>query len=269
MIAAASATRMPVVFVSHGSPTLAFDDVPARDFLVRLGTKLPRPKAILCISAHWEAPVPSLTGSETPGTIHDFYGFPKALYELTYDAPGDPALAARVAQLLVVAGYAPDISADRGLDHGTWSPLILAYPQSGIPVVQLSLLHHHSPTDHLALGRALSPLRDEGVLILASGGAVHNLRALDWHNRSGVPEWASSFEQWLTANIVAGDFAALGDYRAQAPDAPIAHPSEDHILPLFVALGAAAGTAPSTPGALMHASFTFGSLCMNSYGWGV
>jgi len=269
LTAADNANRMPVVFVSHGSPTLVFDDVPARDFLVRLASKLPRPKAILCISAHWEAAAPSLTGSESPATIHDFYGFPKALYDLRYDAPGDPTLTARVAGLLEDAGHTPIISSDRGLDHGAWSPLILAYPQSGIPVVQLSLLHHHTPANHIALGRALAPLREEGVLILGSGGAVHNLRALDWHNRSGIPDWASAFDQWLTANIIAGNFDALSDYRAQAPDAPIAHPSEDHILPLFVALGAAADSAPAVQGTQLHKSFTFGSLSMSSYAWGL
>ncbi|WP_374309166.1 class III extradiol ring-cleavage dioxygenase [Dongia sp.] len=262
-------TRMPVVFVSHGSPTLAFDDVPARDFLVRLGSKLPRPQAILCISAHWEAAIPSVTGSDAPSTIHDFYGFPQALYDLRYDAPGDPALAARVVKLLEDGGHNAMINSDRGLDHGVWSPLILTYPQSGIPVVQLSLVHHRSPADHVALGRLLAPLRDEGILILGSGGAVHNLRALDWNNRSGITEWAGAFDQWLTDHITAGDIAALSDYRAQAPHAGVAHPSEDHILPLFVALGAAAGAAPSVQGTQLHRSFTFGSLSMSSYGWGI
>lgn len=260
---------MPVVFVSHGSPTLAFDDVPARDFLVRLGAKLPRPKAILCISAHWEAAIPSVTGSDAPSTIHDFYGFPQALYDLRYDAPGDPALAARVIKLLEGGGYNAMLNSDRGLDHGVWSPLILAYPQSGIPVVQLSLIHHGSPADHVALGRLLTPLRDEGVLILGSGGAVHNLRALDWHNRSGISDWAGEFDQWLTDHIVAGDIAALSDYRARAPNASVAHPSEDHILPLFVALGAAAGQQANVKGTQLHRSFTFGSLSMSSYAWGV
>lgn len=259
---------MPVLFLSHGSPTLAFDDVPARDFLVRLGAKLPRPKAILCISAHWEAPVPSVTGSDAPSTIHDFYGFPQALYDLSYDAPGDPALAARVVKLLEDGGFKSAISDDRGLDHGVWSPLILAYPQSGIPVVQLSLMHHRSPADHVALGRLLAPLRDEGVLIVASGGAVHNLRALDWNNRTGITEWAGSFDQWLGDKIAAGDVDALSDYRAQAPNATAAHPSEDHIMPLFVALGAAAGKDTTAPGKQLHRSFTFGSLSMSSYGWG-
>ncbi|WP_374652769.1 class III extradiol ring-cleavage dioxygenase [Dongia sp.] len=274
MSTAEKAMRMPVVFISHGSPTLAFDDVPARDFLVRLAAKLPRPKAILCISAHWEAAIPSVTGSDAPSTIHDFYGFPQALYDLRYDAPGDPTLAARVVRLLEDGGHNAMINSDRGLDHGVWSPLILTYPQSGIPVVQLSLMHHRGPADHVALGRLLAPLRDEGILILASGGAVHNLRALDWNNRSGVSDsgisdWAGAFEQWLTDRIAAGDIAALSDYRAQAPHANIAHPSEDHILPLFVALGAAAGSADKAVGERIHRSFTFGSLSMSSYAWGL
>jgi 4,5-DOPA dioxygenase extradiol len=267
--APANAQQMPVVFISHGSPTLAFDDVPARDFLVKLGAQLPRPKAIICISAHWEAELPSVTGSEAPGTIHDFYGFPQALYDLRYEAPGDPDLAARVAKLLEDGGFNAMINSKRGLDHGVWSPLILTYPQSGIPVIQLSLMHHRAPADHIALGRLLAPLRDEGILILGSGGAVHNLRALDWNNRSGITDWAGAFDQWLTDRIAAGDLSALSDYRAKAPNATVAHPSEEHIMPLFVALGAAAGKGPDAPGRQIHRSFTFGSLSMSSYAWGL
>lgn len=269
MSPATTPSLMPVLFLSHGSPTLAFDNVPARDFLVRLGAKLPRPKAILCISAHWEAALPSVTGSDAPSTIHDFHGFPQALYDLRYDAPGDPALAARVVKLLELGGFNALINSDRGLDHGVWSPLILVYPQSGIPVVQLSLMHHRSPADHVALGRLLAPLRQEGILIVASGGAVHNLRALDWNGRSGTPEWAAGFDHWLTDRIGAGDIASLSDYRAQAPNATVAHPSEDHIMPLFVALGAAAGEADTAVGKLVHQSFTFGSLSMSSFAWGL
>jgi 4,5-DOPA dioxygenase extradiol len=260
---------MPVLFLSHGSPTLAFDDVAARDFLVSLGAKMPRPKAILCISAHWEAALPSVTGGDMPSTIHDFHGFPQALYDLRYDAPGDPELAARVVELLEDGGFNALISSDRGLDHGVWSPLILAYPQSGIPVVQLSLMHHRTPADHVALGRLLAPLRDEGVLIIASGGTVHNLRALDWSGRSAIPEWAAAFDHWLTDQVIAGNISALSDYRALAPNAAIAHPSEDHIMPLFVALGAAAGQAGRVVGKQLHGSFTFGSLSMSCYGWAI
>ncbi|MBL8707686.1 MAG: dioxygenase [Rhodospirillaceae bacterium] len=259
---------MPVLFLSHGSPTLPFDDVPARDFLMRLGARLPRPTAILCVSAHWEAETPSITASPAPSTIHDFHGFPASLYELQYDAPGDPDLAARIATLLEAGGYTPFLNTERGLDHGAWNPLMLMYPQSGIPVLQLSLIRRGKPADHIALGRLLAPLREEGVLVMASGGAVHNLRAVEWGGRTPPPEWATGFDNWLRSRIEAGDFPALIDYRTQAPDARIAHPSEDHLMPLFVALGAAAADAPVIPGQSLHASFTFGSLGMASYGWG-
>ncbi|WP_374375279.1 class III extradiol ring-cleavage dioxygenase [Dongia sp.] len=260
---------MPVLFLSHGSPTLPFDNVPARDFMMRLGAKLPRPTAILCISAHWEAAAPSVTASASPSTIHDFYGFPQALYDLQYDVPGDPALAQRIAKLIEAGGYNALLSSDRGLDHGAWNPLMLIYPQSDVPVLQLSLIHHGKTGDHIALGRLLAPLRAEGVLIIASGGAVHNLRAVEWGGRTPPPDWASAFDAWLRAQIESGDFEALGDYRAQAPDAAIAHPSEDHLMPLFVALGAAAGQLPAAKGTLIHGSFTFGSLSMASYAWGL
>lgn len=260
-------TTMPVVFLSHGSPTLPFDEIPARSFMVGLGAKLPRPKAILCISAHWEAEVASLTGAAAPETIHDFYGFPKALYELKCDAPGSPELASRVAGLLKDAGIEAKIDPKRGFDHGVWNPLMLLYPQSGIPVVQLSLLGGQSTAAHVALGRALAPLREEGVLILASGGAVHNLRWLDWSNKGGVTDWARDFDRWVGARVEAGDEPALIDYREDAPNAPLAHPSEEHFLPLFVALGAAEAKSPK--GKRLHDSFVFGSLSMAAYGWGM
>src|SRR5215475_9886689 len=152
-------SEMPVAFVSHGSPMLPFEDIPARKFLLGLGAKLPRPKAVLCISAHWESPTVAVTGSEKPETIHDFYGFPKALYELQFDAPGSPELAARAVDLLKQAGITAKVG--RGRDHGCWNPLMLIYPQSGIPVVQLSLIDGGDAQQHLDLGRALAPLRKE------------------------------------------------------------------------------------------------------------
>jgi 4,5-DOPA dioxygenase extradiol len=258
---------MPVLFLSHGSPTLPFDNVPARDFLMRLGGKLPVPKAILCISAHWEAALPSVTASAAPSTIHDFYGFPQALFDLQYDVPGDPALAQRIVGMLEAGGINAMLSSDRGLDHGTWNPLMLIYPQSAIPVLQLSLIHRGKTTDHIAVGRLLAPLRDEGILIVASGGAVHNLRAVEWGGRTPPPDWATAFDRWLQHAIEAGDYAALAAYRSEAPDATLAHPSEDHLMPLFVALGAAAGSSQSASGRQLHASFTFGSLSMAAYSW--
>lgn len=259
--------KMPVLFLSHGSPTLPFDNVPARDFLMWLGGKLPAPRAILCISAHWETATPSITASDAPATIHDFYGFPKALYELRYDVPGEPALAAQIAGLLEAGGYRATLDGTRGLDHGAWNPLMLAYPQSGIPVLQLSLIHRGKTGDHVKLGRLLAPLRDEGVLIVASGGAVHNLRAVEWREGALPPGWATDFDRWLRVRIEAGDYDALADYRSQAPDAAVSHPSEEHLMPLFVALGAAAGAEANARGTLLHASFTFGSLSMAAYAW--
>lgn len=258
---------MPVLFLSHGSPTLPFDNVPARDFLMRLGAKLPVPKAILCISAHWEAALPSVTASAAPSTIHDFYGFPQALFDLQYDVPGDPDLARRIVTMLESGGINAVLSSDRGLDHGAWNPLMLIYPQSDIPVLQLSLVHRGKTVDHIAIGRLLAPLRAEGVLIVASGGAVHNLRAVEWGGRTPPPDWAGAFDRWLQAHIEAGDYAAMAAYRTEAPDATLAHPSEDHLMPLFVALGAAAGTTETAQGRQIHASFTFGSLSMASYAW--
>jgi 4,5-DOPA dioxygenase extradiol len=260
--------EMPVLFVSHGSPMLPFEDIPARKFLLGLGGKLPRPKAVLCISAHWESSVASVTGAEHLETIHDFYGFPKALYELQFDAPGSPELAARAVALLKQAGIAAKVDPGRGRDHGCWNPLMLIYPQSGIPVVQLSLIAGGDAKAHLALGRALAPLRKEGVLIFASGGAVHNLRWLD-RDGSGVKiDWAEEFDRWVGDRIVAGDSEALADYRERAPNANLAHPSEEHFLPLLVALGAAENGNGGAKGKRIHDSFNLGSLSMASYEWG-
>jgi 4,5-DOPA dioxygenase extradiol len=259
--------EMPVVFVSHGSPMLPFEDIPARKFLLGLAAKLPRPKAVLCISAHWETPMVSVTGAANPETIHDFTGFPKALYELQFDAPGSPELAGRAVTLLKDAGIAAKVDDQRGRDHGCWNPLMLIYPQSGIPVVQLSLIDGGDAAAHLKLGEALAPLRKEGVLIFASGGAVHNLRWLDRDGRGAKIDWAEDFDQWVGRKIEAGDAEALAHYREQAPNAALAHPSEEHFLPLLVAMGAAANSKGSAKGQRLHDSFNLGSLSMAAYEW--
>jgi len=256
---------MPVLFVSHGAPTLPFDDVPARQFLIELARHVPRPDAILVASAHWESDQPSVTASKAPDTIHDFFGFPKPLYELRYDAPGAPQLAERVDQLLRQAGYDPVLDMERGRDHGVWVPLMLAYPIADIPVVQLSLLRRQSTHAHLALGEALSPLRNEGVLIIGSGGAVHNLRQLQWSGGQ-TPRWASNFQDWLDQQMMAGNADALIAYRTMIDAASMAHPSEDHFLPLLVALGA---TKNDRKAKKLHGSFQFGSLSLAAYGWGL
>jgi 4,5-DOPA dioxygenase extradiol len=257
--------RMPVLFVSHGAPTLPFDEVPARRFLIELARKVPKPKAILIVSAHWETPEPSLNAGSNLETIHDFYGFPKALYELTYDAPGSPELAERAAALLREAGYTPKLDAERGRDHGAWVPLLLAWPAAEIPVIQLSLLRGKSTHAHVALGKALAPLRDEGVLIIGSGGAVHNLRQVSWDG-GRTPRWASDFQDWMDEQLGAGNVDALLAYRSMIDSAQMAHPTEDHLMPLYVALGAGLSDGGAEK---LHGSFTHGSLSLASYGWGM
>ncbi len=254
--------ELPSLFVSHGAPTLLTDACPARDFLAGLGDTLPRPRAILCVSAHWTTRDPCVTGSAAPPVIHDFFGFPDALYALDYPAPGDPELAAEIVARL--AGLAPEVDPGRGLDHGAWVPLRLIYPDAELPVVQLSVAPQRDPAWHVELGRRLRPLRDAGVLILASGGATHNLRDFGRHALDAPPQdYARGFADWLQAAIEAGDENALADVWNAAPQATRNHPSPEHLLPLHVALGAGDGA----PGRVLHDSFTYGVLSMAAYAW--
>ncbi len=258
-------TPLPSLFVSHGPPTMVLDDIPARGALARIGRDLPRPRAILCVSAHWLAEVPTVSLAERPETIHDFYGFDRALYELVYPAPGAPELARRTAELLSQAGIHCEGTPERGLDHGAWEPLMLMYPEADVPVTQLSLQADADPAAHLNLGRALAPLRAEGVLIVGSGTATHNLD--QWRaDPVATPEWAVEFDDWLSAAVARGDAQAIVNYRAEAPLAALAHPSEEHYLPLPVAMGAGGADGRS---AVLHRGFSYGSLSMAIYAFGV
>lgn len=251
---------LPALFVSHGAPTLPFDDVPARDFLRGLGQSLGRPRAIVVMSAHWETQAPAANAVAVNDTIHDFGGFPRQLYELRYAAPGDAVLAEQVARLTSGA-----VDRARGLDHDAWVPLMLMYPDADIPVVQLSVQPHQDAAHHAALGRTLAGLRDDNVLLMGSGGFVHNLRAVA---PPGAPEpdWSTSFADWMHDRLLAGDEAALTDWEAQAPNARQAQPTPEHFLPLFFALGAAKGkTDENAKATRLHSSATFGSLRMDSY----
>jgi 4,5-DOPA dioxygenase extradiol len=253
---------LPALFISHGSPMLVFEDIPARRFIAGLGRQLERPKAILCVSAHWETERPTVSTAAAPETIHDFQGFPDELYRLRYAAPGAPALARRTGELLEDGGIGAGIDGDRGLDHGAWNPLLLLYPQADVPVTQLSIQAHLDPAHHAKIGRALQPLRREGVLVLASGGAVHNLR--QFHiDRERPAAWAVSFDDWLAERIAAGDEESLVAYRRHRPDGRLGHPRDEHLLPLFVALGAGGGVA----GRPLHRSFAHGSLSMAAFAW--
>lgn len=249
---------MPTVFVSHGSPMLYLEkDLPARAFLAGLGGVLPRPEAIVAVSAHWNTERPAVSVSDRPETIHDFHGFPDALFQLRYDAPGAPALARRVAEM---TGAIP---AEYGLDHGAWVPALLAWPEADIPIFQLAVQPYMSPAHHLELGRRLAPLRDDGVLVMGSGSATHNLRRLVRGRHDTPPEpWAQAFDDWMAGTLEKGDAAALANYRSEAPFAKEAHPTDEHLLPLHVAFGAAGEGARGTA---LHRSFTSGNLSMASY----
>lgn len=253
-------TAFPSVFVSHGAPTLILEDSAGRDFLAGLGKTLGRPSAILAVSAHWTTSGPAVSGATRPETVHDFYGFPDALYRLRYPAPGAPALAERAAALTGAA-----IDPSQGLDHGAWVPLLLMYPEADIPVAQFAVQPGRSAAEHIALGRQLAALRQEGVLILASGGAVHNLREFRFSRGGpGAPPaaWATGFIDWLDGALAAGDDQAVGEWLSRSPDARRAHPTDEHFLPLPVALGAA-GPSPRTE--RLHAGFEHGSLGMQAY----
>ncbi|MCW5576585.1 MAG: dioxygenase, partial [Burkholderiales bacterium] len=208
--------RHPAVFVSHGAPTLALEPGPTRGFLAELGAALPRPRAILAVSAHWETATPAVGTAARPETIHDFRGFPEALYRMRYPAPGAPALAQRVRALLGNAGLDVAGDAGHGLDHGAWVPLSLMYPVADIPVAQLSVQTALGPAHHWRLGELLQPLRDEGVLILGSGSVTHNLREFGRHDYAGPPpDWVRGFNDWLAERLAAADREALLDYRGR------------------------------------------------------
>jgi 4,5-DOPA dioxygenase extradiol len=229
---------LPSVFLSHGSPMHALEPGPAGEAWKALGQRLPRPSAILIASAHWETEAPMLTGAARPQTIHDFYNFPEPLYRLRYPAPGAPDVARRAQALLKGASIAASIDATRGLDHGAWAPLLYAYPQADVPVVQISIQPALGPRHHVNVGRALRPLADEGVLILGSGHMTHNLR--DWARGRGEPApYAREFAKWVKEKLESRDLDSLVEYRSRSPHGVRAHPTDEHFLPLFFALGAA------------------------------
>lgn len=252
----------PVLFLSHGSPMLALQDIPARDFLASLGETLARPAAILVVSAHWETDAPTVNAVARNQTIHDFYGFPPELYALSYPAPGAPHLADRIVDLLGDAGLRARFDTTRGLDHGAWVPLLLMWPDCDVPVLQLSIQSHLGPGHHVQLGRALNALRAENVLIIGSGSFTHNLRALHRNGPEAEPEWVSAFSDWMNEAIAAHRTCDLVSYRQLAPFAVQAHPTDEHLLPLFVALGAAGNGAQAT---LIHQSTDLGTLRMDSW----
>jgi 4,5-DOPA dioxygenase extradiol len=254
---------LPSLFISHGSPMLALRPSPARDFLAGLGAQLKQPKAIVIASGHWETEAPEVSAVSINDTIHDFYGFPAALYAIRYPAPGSPALAERIAGLLRQSGLAVEIDHERGLDHGAWVPLSLMYPGHDIPVLQLALQSWLGPPHHLQLGQAIASLREQDVLVIGSGSFTHNLaRPRAAEQDAPPPPDIVAFAEWMHAALTEHRVDDLVDYRRLAPFAAVQHPTEEHLLPLFVALGAGGDRARATR---LHASTTWGTLRMDAY----
>ena len=252
---------LPSVFISHGSPMHALEPGPAGQAWKALGRRLGKPRAILIASAHWETDLPMLTGSAQPQTIHDFYNFPEPLYRLRYPAPGAPEIAQRAQKLLQDAGIGASVDARRGLDHGAWTPLLYAYPEADVPVVQISVQPALGPRHHVAVGNSLKSLSDEGVLVIGSGHMTHNLR--DWSRGRGEPApYAREFQQWVKQQLESKDIEALVDYRSRSPHGVRAHPTDEHFLPLFFALGAAPGRAQPER---VYDAIDSGVLAMDAY----
>jgi len=256
-------SRMPTLFLSHGSPMHALDPGGAGPAWQAIAADIPRPKAIVVASAHWETSLPMLSGRESLDTIHDFGGFPAELYRVRYDVPSSPATAQRAADLLRDAGFTPAVNGCRGIDHGAWVPLKWMYPERDVPVIQVSVQTPLGTAHHLRVGEALAPLADEGVLIVGSGHVTHNLQ--DWFRHHADPrplDYVAQFSDWLARAIDANDRDALLNYRDRAPSAARAHPTEEHFLPLFVALGAA---GPAAQARRVYASIDAAALAMDAY----
>lgn len=255
-------TSLPVLFVSHGAPMFAIEPGQAGEQLAKLGRELTQPRAIVVISPHWMTRGEvCVTASTHPETIHDFGGFPDALYELQYPAPGAPPLAQEIADLLNDAGWKARLDARRGLDHGTWVPLLYLAPEASTPVIQVSMPMPIDTHSALRLGQALKPLRDMNVLIVASGSLTHNLYEFRGASTQGEA-YVKQFAAWTAQALTAGDTAQVLDYRRLAPAAERAHPTDEHFLPLLIALGAAGETYQTR---VLEGGITYGVLAMDSY----
>ena len=234
-----TSSPQPALFVPHGAPTFALRPGAAGAALARYAASIPRPRAIIAISAHWAAARPTVSLASRLETIHDFSGFPRELYDIRYPATGCPEAALEVAAALEQAGFQVDRDARRGLDHGAWVPLRIMFPDADVAVVPLSIEPHLGPDHALRVGRALAPLRERGLLVVASGNVTHNLNDYFHASRSGrTPGYVREFADWMWERLAARDVAGVVDYRHSAPHAIQAHPTEEHLLPLYVALGA-------------------------------
>ena len=242
---------------------LALDSGPAGQAWQTLAQSLPRPRAIIAVSAHWSAPITQIGSAARLSTIHDFYGFPAELFKISYEPPGAPELAQAAYELLQKSGWPAELNSKRGLDHGAWVPLSRMYPNADIPVLPVSISEQRAPDYHYRLGQALAPMLDEDVLLLATGSLTHNLGEIRWDaDEHHAPQHVRDFQQWFYEKLQQDDIEALLNYRQLAPQALRAHPSDEHLLPLFVVLGAA-GTHPTVN--RHYAAITEGVLAMDIY----
>ena len=257
-------TTLPSIFVSHGAPTFAIEPGLAGAQLRALGRALAKPKAVVVVSPHWMTRGVEITANARPETVHDFGGFPRALYDIQYPAPGAPELAAHAKQVLLASGIPASLDARRGLDHGAWVPMLHMYPDADVPVVQVSLPFDTDAAKAFELGRALAPLAQEGVLVVGSGSLTHNL----YEFRTGEVQeaaYAREFSEWIRQAVLDGDVERLVHALERAPHAQRAHPTTEHFLPLLVAVGAAPSMAPAT---VLNGGIRHGVLAMESYVFG-
>jgi 4,5-DOPA dioxygenase extradiol len=251
----------PTFFMAHGIPTLLFENNTYTRFLKNLGKHLPKPKGIVIFSSHWESSVQKITGTQRLETLKDFFGYPDELYQYQYPARGDIVLTLKLQKLLALEGIRCEIDDDRGLDHGAWSILGLMYPAGDVPVVTASVNPRLAPEDSYRIGMALSSLRGSGYLIIASGGTVHNLGKLGWDHLTIEP-WAFEFDQWLDDHIQIWDTDTLFHYEGRAPHIREAVPTKEHLIPLFLSMGA---SDKQKRAKLLHQEYQFGSLSLNCW----
>ena len=259
-----STSKAPVLFVSHGAPTFAIEPGMLGPALQKLGHQLPPLKAVLVVSPHWQTNGVAVMTTVAPETVHDFGGFPASLFRLQYPAAGHPDLAREAAGLLEASGIATQFDERRGLDHGAWVPLMHLLPQANLPVFQVSMPFNLSTDQALQMGQALAPLREQGVLIVASGSMTHNLYEVR-QPASAPLAYAQEFTHWIRKAVRANAVSSLIQYRSEAPDAERAHPTQEHFIPLLVALGA---TGDDDAVQLLEGGITHGVLSMDSYVWG-
>lgn len=255
--------RLPTLFVPHGAPTFALRPGEAGEAMAEFADRIDSPKSVLIVSAHWETSVTTMGSSPRPETLHDYYGFPPALYAIRYPAPGAVPLAQEARQLLEESGFEVAVDSARGFDHGAWIPLRMMFPEATVPVLTLSVQSHLGPMHHYRLGQALAPLRDAGVLLMGSGNLTHNLEHFHLlRGAQAAPGYVPAFQRWVREQLESGDIAALLNYRHLAPGAVQAHPTEEHWMPFYVAMGAAGAEFEMEH---VYSGVEYNMLAMDSY----